>query len=133
MDCGADVVACLVGLDPDAIEAALLAQDAVQLIALGLWPCTRCGRRDAPDPQQMSPHAWCVRAGADIARQVEATARAHAARARFRARNLRLEREAEEQTRERFAGSAANASKTAVEAALARARLAKADRTPPGA
>ena len=131
--CGAGVVACLVGIDPDNVEHALQHGDAGRLLSLGLWQCSGCARRDAVDADAMSPESWLTLAREAITQQVEALARAHAARARFQARNQRLAREADEQARERAARSATNASKSAVEAALARARALKPHRTPPGA
>lgn len=131
--CGAHVTACLVGIDPDNIDRALQDRDAERLLSLGLWQCSGCARADALEANAMAPESWLTLARDAIALQVKTLTRAHAARARFQARNLRLAREADEQARERAARSAANASKSAVEAALARARLHKPDRTPPGA
>lgn len=122
--CGGAMAWCEVGLDADALRHALASGDAAAVLALRPWQCTVCGA-DVPHDTAAHADALLARMRDEHAAYRDARARADAARARFEARNRRLAREAEEQAAQRARSAAANTSKSAVEAALARARAGK--------
>jgi electron transport complex protein RnfC len=126
--CGDCVRACPVGLQPQRLLQALLAQRPGAAMDLGLADCNECGLCDLACPSRIALRARFVVAREE-AREREALLRqAQAARARFEARGRRLQRESEAK-RDLDSAAATRATTTdAVAAAIARAQ---AKRRPP--
>lgn len=126
--CGDCARACPVGLQPQRLLQALLAQRPGEARSLGLRDCEECGLCDLACPSRIELRARFVAAKREADAREQVLAQAAEARARFEARGRRLQLEADVRRERESAVATQAASSDAVAAAIARAQ---ARRRPP--